>query len=181
MIRFWVFLFFWERWWGRSKNNNNSSNNNVYHILYTYIYIYIHIYHTYIATHIHTFICNNKNNKWYQFPFLWTIFLAPPNKSTNPGEDVMRVQQTETFEARLASPLLPFYATWQAVDSDRISTEKRKVVVMPKKRWGPYKSLEIGWNRVLPIEPLKNGRINKWVTGVLKPISRIITPLISGF
>ena len=80
MIRFWVFLFFWERWWGRSKNNNNSSNNNVYHILYTYIYIYIHIYHTYIATHIHTFICNNKNNKWYQFPFLWTIFLAPPKQ-----------------------------------------------------------------------------------------------------
>ena len=27
-------------------------------------------------------------------------------------QDVMRVQQSETFEVRLASPLLPFYVTW---------------------------------------------------------------------
>ena len=142
-------------------------------IMYIIHCIHIYIYIIYIATHIHTLICNNNNNdnnnnnnnnnnnsNFHQFPFLWTFFLPPPQKTNQriPGEDVMRVQQTETFEARLASPLLPFYATWQAVDSDRISTEKRKVVVMPKKRWGYYYRT-----------PCQNGLVDKWVTGVLTP------------
>ena len=133
--------------------------------------IHIYIYHIYSNTYTYINLQQQQQQRQQQqqqqqqqqfssVSLSLDLFFAPPPKTNQriPGEDVMRVQQTETFEARLASPLLPFYATWQAVDSDRISTEKRKVVVMPKKRWGYYYRT-----------PCQNGLVDKWVTGVLTP------------
>lgn len=93
----------------------------------------IYCMHLYIYSSTYTYI--NLQQQQQQFSSVSLSldhFFAPPPKksSTNPGEDVMRVQQTETFEARLASPLLPFYATWQAVIRTEFPLRRGKV--------GPY-------------------------------------------